>query len=395
MRRFLPLLCLVLVACGETRRPASAPAAHDRADSLLRPRHATRFGVAWRDGLAHAYVAAEGADSLLFSDRSFHYILLPAQRADAAEALAAAWPRAQVIPVPVRRAALVSTTHAALFEALDAREAVAGMAWSANLYDPALRARAADGTLRDLGRDADLDLEAVIDLQPDLVMTYLTADPAYGDYARLRDLGFPVLVNAEFREPTPLGQAEWMRLAGLLLDRARVADTLFAGVERRYAAWRDSAEARVAAFGRRPTGLSGLDWQGSWTVPRGGSFPAVYLRHAGADYLWRDVPGTGSFPVDVEVVLDRGAQADAWLHPGAARNLAELAAAEPRVRHLDAWRAGTVFNNDARRTPSGGNDYWESAVVRPDRVLRDLVRLFHARPGEDPPLTYYRRLPPS
>ena len=41
--------------------------------------------------------------------------------------------------------------------------------------------------------------------------------------------------------------------------------------------------------------------------------------------------------------------------------------------------------------PNGGNDYWESGVVHPDLVLRDLVKIFHPElvPEE---FVYYRRL---
>jgi len=43
-------------------------------------------------------------------------------------------------------------------------------------------------------------------------------------------------------------------------------------------------------------------------------------------------------------------------------------------------------------TPQGGNDYWESAVVRPDLLLKDLVSIIHPELLPDYKQFYYRRL---
>jgi iron complex transport system substrate-binding protein len=45
----------------------------------------------------------------------------------------------------------------------------------------------------------------------------------------------------------------------------------------------------------------------------------------------------------------------------------------------------------ARDRKVGGNDYWESAVVNPDIVLRDLIKIFHPELVEEP-FVYYKQL---
>ena len=40
---------------------------------------------------------------------------------------------------------------------------------------------------------------------------------------------------------------------------------------------------------------------------------------------------------------------------------------------------------------AGGNDFWESSVVHPDLVLRDLVKILHPE-LVDEPFVYYRRI---
>ena len=68
-----------------------------------------------------------------------------------------------------------------------------------------------------------------------------------------------------------------------------------------------------------------------------------------------------------------------------------LKAVNPKFADAKAVNEKTVYNNNLRLTPTGGNDYWESAVVRPDVVLRDLIHIFHPELVTDS-LYYYRHL---
>ena len=56
--------------------------------------------------------------------------------------------------------------------------------------------------------------------------------------------------------------------------------------------------------------------------------------------------------------------------------------------------AGEIYNFDRRTNAAGGNDYWESGVVRPDVVLHDLIAVFHpeALDAADREMHYYRKL---
>jgi iron complex transport system substrate-binding protein len=59
---------------------------------------------------------------------------------------------------------------------------------------------------------------------------------------------------------------------------------------------------------------------------------------------------------------------------------------------LPVYKSGNVWNNRKRMTPGGGNDYWESAVVRPDILLADFISIIHPEllPGQQP--YYFMRL---
>ena len=293
------------------------------------------------------------------------------------------------ISIPVKRVVCTSTTHAALFSRLDARDVIVGMAWPENLSDSLLRQAWQAREIQDVAREMDLNHEVILDLEPDAVVAFVSSDPGYGDFDKMRDLNLPVLANVEYLESTPLGQAEWMRFAGILLDQEERADSLFRLVADRYLFLADS----VAALDHEaPTVFTGLDWKGVWTVPKGNSFAATFLADAGANYLWSDESGTGNLPLDFEAVFDRAVNADVWLHPGAARSVAELTERDPRLANFQAWKESQVWNRDARVLENGANDYWESGIVRPDLVLEDLIQILH-NPEAPERLNYYRRLP--
>jgi iron complex transport system substrate-binding protein len=383
------VLVLGLFSCRPEHKEASEQTSADACSALLEAEepirlwHATRL-QAWK-GPGYVRVWIQAMDSAAATEAGYGYLLLDSTASVSADCFL----EYARVNVPLRRAVCVSTTHAAMFARLDCRELLVGLSWLDNLYDPGLRERAADGSLREISREGDLNLEVIVDLEPGLVLTYLTADPEYGDFDKMREMGVPAMPVAEFLEPHPLGQAEWIRLGGWLLGRERQADSLYDQVRAAYRQARDQAQAAAT----RPTVFTGMDYQGNWTVPRGGSFAAVYLQDAGADYVWADVPGAGSYAVDFEAVLDRAGQADYWIHPGAARSRSAMVALDARLRHLEAWQKSRVYNNDARLSPGGGNDYWESAILRPDLVLKDLIAIFHPEIMPQHSLVYYRKLP--
>jgi iron complex transport system substrate-binding protein len=122
---------------------------------------------------------------------------------------------------------------------------------------------------------------------------------------------------------------------------------------------------------------------------------ARYLQDAGGAYAWAATPGVGSAALDVEAVYARALDADFWVHTGTWRRREEATAADPRFGAIPALTEGRAYNNNRRLNASGGNDYWESGMLRPDVVLADLITILHPDilPGRE--LVYYRHLGPA
>ena len=295
----------------------------------------------------------------------------------------------QVIRVPVRRMICMSTTHLAMIRALDATDLIVGISGPSLVYDSLLLERISNGRIRDVGYENNLNRELVISLEPDLLMAYGIADPSSGSNARLTDSGVKVFYNADYLEQHPLAGCQWLRLFGLLTGRECMADSIVSFVTGRYL---DLAGKVRTMTTDRPGVLLGAPWEDVWYISPGNSYIGQLIDDAGGDYIFSDMVAPNSVPLSVESVFRRAAEADVWINPGTADNLSEIATADHRLASLPLIRQGKVWNNRRRITPEGGNDYWESAVVRPDLLLMDFVSIIHPEllPGHDQ--IYYIRL---
>jgi iron complex transport system substrate-binding protein len=103
---------------------------------------------------------------------------------------------------------------------------------------------------------------------------------------------------------------------------------------------------------------------------------------AGGEILGSE-PGAESSSISVEEAYRLSSDADFWLNAGWCRTKEELSSCDPMFKNFDI---PLVYNNIARATPGGGNDFWESGAVRPDLILEDLCNIFQ---GNDASLHYY------
>lgn len=287
---------------------------------------------------------------------------------------------------PIRSAVCMSSSHVAFFDAVGAVGAVKGVSGIDFISNPAVHA----AEVRDVGYDNNLDYEAIVALRPDAVFMYgLTGENAAA--AKLEQLGVPVVYIADYLENDPLGRAEWIVPFGWLVGRMDDAVAQFMHTENEYKSLGELAAAAVGAEAR-PKVMLNAPYKDVWYLPGDRSYMVRLLDDAGGDYLGRGEDTDVSRPTSAEKALLLMAEADFWLNPGMARDLAQLEADNRRFADLPVVRAGRVFNNNARITPMGGSDFWESGAVRPDVVLADLIRILHPEWLPDHDLYYFRKL---
>lgn len=278
-----------------------------------------------------------------------------------------------LIRIPVERIVCLSTSHIAFVDALGELDKVTAVSGGEYITHPEIRRGLTEGRIADVGYGTNLNYEEIIRQNPDVVMVYGVDSEITGFLNKFSDLGIPAILNAEFLEQDPLGKAEWIRFAGALFHKELLADSLFGGIEERYLNLKSLAGPKQ----ERPAVMMGLPYRDSWWVPGGESYMAALIADAGGKYLGSNNSSRESYVISFEEALSWASMAEIWLNVGMVNRKDEILALDSRFRRFRVFSEGTIFNNNKRSTEAGGNDFWESGAIAPDRILEDLIRIFH------------------
>jgi iron complex transport system substrate-binding protein len=298
---------------------------------------------------------------------------------------------AQIVEVPVESIATMSTTYLTQLDKLGLLEGLVGIDSITYVSTEAVRKMFDDGELVEIGGGSSVNVEVVLDLNPDLVMVYGVGNPEHDAHPKLLEAGVKVAMNAEYMETSPLGRGEWIKFIAMFFNREADAEVIFGDMAQQY----EALAAKTREVATRPTLFTGAPRGDTWYMPGGNSYVAKFLVDAGADYLWAADDSTGSIPLDFESVYERAADADYWLNTSGWMSIDDALAADERCADFAALQNQRMYNNNARVNENGGNDYWESGVANPHLVLADLIKVFHPELVPDHEFVYYRQLDPA
>ena len=287
------------------------------------------------------------------------------------------------IPAGAKRIVCMSSSYIAMLDALGQVNrivAVSGIDYVSNPYILAHK-----DSIKDMG--PEMNYELLLGLKPDIVLLYGIGDAQTAITDKLKELSIPYIYMGEYLEESPLGKAEWMVVLSELTDSREKGIEIFSEIPKRYL----SLKALTESVGQCPTVMFNMPWNDSWVMPSTKSYMAQLVADAGAEDIYKENSSNSSTPIGLETAYGLIQKADYWINVGSATSLDELKTVNPKFADAKAVRERTVYNNNLRLTPTGGNDYWESAVVHPDMVLRDLIHIFHPELVPDS-LYYYRYL---
>ncbi len=377
---FLVLAMRTGVEAGETPR-VSGPA--DGFPEKAHLHYARGFTIEYHD----TYKVVEVLTPWTGARETFRYVLVPRGMPAPGDI-----GNAQVVEVPIRTIAVLSTTHLPHLERLGVLNSLIAMATPDRAYSPVVRQRVADGKVAEVGRGGALNLERVLALTPDLVMATGQANPQGNAHPALLRAGIRVAINSEYVEPTLLGRTEWIKFTSAFFNKEGLAERLFGDIVARYDTYKVLTQSLPAD--RRPTVFGGSLFRGTWNMAGGNSWVAQLLRDAGANYLWAEDNTERSLPLSFEQVYERASQADFWLtERNEWRTLRDVLAADERYSGFKAFQQGKVYNRNARLSPTGSNDYWEAGMVEPDVLLADIIKILHPDLLPDHSLKYFQKLP--
>ena len=279
----------------------------------------------------------------------------------------------------------MSTSHVAFLSEIGSASAVRGVSGVRFLSDSTVRE---NPDVVETGYEAAFDFEAVLALEPDVVLAYTVSsvEPPY--LSRLRSLGVRVFILYDHLEHHPLARAEYVRLAGALTGRQELADSVFNDVSEKYLALAASVSGTAASAGKTRV-LLNLPYSDMWYVPGAESYMSCLIRDAGGMVLGAEPGSSESSVIYMEKAYDLSRDADFWLNTGNCTSRNQIEAIHPLFSRFGPMSSPhSVFNNVARVNEAGGNDFWESGAVHPELILSDLISIFGGKAGKGT-LHYY------
>jgi len=291
------------------------------------------------------------------------------------------------IKTPIKSIACLSLTHIAFLEKLGLQNSIVGLSGCNYVSSPAIKERIKNQFIKEVGQHEVVNYELLVNMNPEVIMAYGIDQTSATKINKLKTLGLTTVLNAEYMETHPLGQAEWIKFIAAFYNEEIKADSIFDYVEKEYLQLVEIA----AKTTNKPTVFTGMPWSGAWYVPGGLSFQAKLFKDAGATYLWADNQEERSFIKSKEVILDEALDADFWLNVNAYHSIKEIVETDALLKNFKALKEQQIYNNNLRENAAAGNDYWESGVVHPHIVLKDLIKIFHPTLIEHQ-LYYYKKL---
>lgn len=286
-----------------------------------------------------------------------------------------------LLEVPVKRIVCMTSLQLSSFICLGSLDNVVGITSTRHLFNADMKQRLEDGRARKIGIEGNFDSEVILGLNPDLI---LISPFKRGGYEALTGVDIPLVPHLGYKENTPLGQAEWIKFAGLLTGGEEKANEIFDGIEKRYNDLRQlTSEVR-----ERPVVLSGELHGGNWYVGGGRSFLAQVFRDAGGEYFLPDDDHSGGMNLDFESVYSRTAGAQYWRIVNSYDgdfSYEALKAEDARYADLNAFKNKGVIYCNMRQRP-----FYENMPMQPDVVLSDLIHILHPEllPADYKPVFY-------
>ena len=277
------------------------------------------------------------------------------------------------IRIPVKKAIVLSTTSIAFMERLGLLNSIIAVENRNLIYSERMQILIDSLSIKQVGSGNSLDLESILLLHPDIVLTFGSGSAIYDDYPRLKNADVPAIITAEWMESHPIARFEWLKFFGLLFGKEKEADSIFKETVYRY----NSLAEQALHSAEKPMVLTGYPQGSEWLAGGGNSYFAQFLRDAGAKYIWESNKQTGVLTLNIETALQSAIHAQFWLHPSLWASKAEIMQNEPRIAMLPLWASDNIYQNSKRAGKNGSRDFYESAVVYPDLVLADLISIFH------------------
>ena len=378
MKKIL-LLLLILTACSsKNNRQENSIYTTDNQGINIEVTHATAFDLNYRDGYKIATISRPWQGS---SD-TIVYVL----KKKNTETNHQIEKLGQVFTIPLKKIVSNSSSQIVVLEKLGLLDRLKGYAQTEYIYSDKINQLVDQGEIEEVGIEAKMNIEHILGIDPDAVVAF-NMGREDRQLNKLKELGIPIILNADYMENTPLGRAEWIKFVAAFFDKETEANEYFNSVVHNY----DSLLTLVHGVKKTAT-FSGVLYGGTWYLPGGNNFGARLMEDAGGEYVWSSDNSSGWLNISFEVVYETAHDADAWIGVASFEKLNQMKEADERYADFKAFKTKNVFSYIKRAHENGANDYFESAVIRPDVVLSDHIKMLHPELVPNYELYYFEKL---
>jgi len=358
--------------------------ANSQQTGICKIEYAQGLVLAERDGVIYAKISDPQGESGAVYNYAF------VKDDDASSSKQAISKDFTVIKVPVSKLICMTSLQLSSFIKLKAYDNICGLTSTKHLFNKEIKGQMRKGLIKKIGIEGNFDNETIMNLNPSLIMI---SPFKRGGFEALKETGIPLLVHLGYKEPTPLGQAEWIKLAGILTGREEEALNLFDQTAARYNSLKMRVDSLLADNQKhslkRPKIMSGEMRGGNWYVPGGKSFLATLFTDAGADYFLTD-SASGGVTLDFESVYEKGVNADYWrllVSNQDEFSYATLKSQDKRYADFKSFKKRGVIYCNQQQTP-----FYESSPMEPEVVLADFVKVFYPQLLNNYQPVYYKLL---
>lgn len=282
------------------------------------------------------------------------------------------------IKTPVNRIVALAGTDIGMLTRIDAANHICGVSDRTLVFSTEVRKRISYNTIVDFRQEEQISFEQLLSSKANLI-TYSDFGKDFPHKQSLAKAGIICLPILDWKEQHPLGKAEWMKVYGYLCGKKKEAEQAFNSSVQKYNALKGDVSSKI-----KPTVFSGNQTGEIWFCPAGNSYEAQLISDAGGDYTYKETNGTGSLSLAPEKVLTDNRHTSVWINPGV-NNLVELVQKQARASFFDAFTSHKIYCYSGHM-----NKYWETAACYPEKVLEDLISIFHQERQTE--LHYYQQL---
>ncbi len=297
----------------------------------------------------------------------------------------------RVVEVPARRLAVTHSDYYGVLDTLQLFDRVVAVGPAREVSTPRLRRALESGRIAEVGSQQHLDLEKLIQLKPEIVLSYWSVNPEWNAPAKVDEVGLKSGALVGHWERSPLGALDWLKVVALYVNREGDANDIVDGITTRYRALqlqtRTSSDPLLTYITQAPA-------RDIWPLQRADHSAHQRMRDAGLTYAHDALITGADFPsASLEAGLRAGRFATFWFDvPTHWLTVADLAASDERLGEFAAVRAQQVYAWDLGREAPDRVPFAERWLAHPDELLADIIAATQPRllPGHS--FHYLRRI---